>query len=121
LVIVFPLRIKVVFRTSTLSGITMATLTGIAAAARQAATGFALRATPSATCRAPVDLHHFLGHQPALSSARRYRLATPLSEPPARALPPAELLAQLKRVAQVLAFDQARLATASRTVSSSFD
>lgn len=61
----------------------------------------------------------------ALSSARRDRLATPgttpLSEPPARALPPAELLAQLKRVAQEFAFDQARLATASRTVSSSFD
>jgi hypothetical protein len=57
----------------------------------------------------------------ALSSARRDRLATPLSEPPARALPPAELLAQLKRVAQVFAFDQARLAIASRTVSSSFD
>jgi len=41
----------------------MATPAGIAAAARQAATGFALRAPPSAPCRAPVDLHHFLGHQ----------------------------------------------------------
>ncbi len=45
--------------------------------------------------------------------ARHDRLATPLSEPPARAMPPAELLAQLKRVAQEFAFDQARLPTAS--------
>jgi len=41
----------------------MATPTGTAAAARQLATGYALRAPPSATCRALKDLHHFLGHQ----------------------------------------------------------
>lgn len=29
------------------------------------AAGYALRAPPSATCRALNDLHHFLGHQPA--------------------------------------------------------
>src|SRR5205814_8795184 len=42
---------------------------GPAAAARQAATGYALRAQPSAPCRAPVDLHHFPGHQPQLPPA----------------------------------------------------
>ena len=42
----------------------MTTPTGKAAAARQLATGYALRAPPSATCRALKDLHHFLGHQP---------------------------------------------------------
>jgi hypothetical protein len=41
----------------------MATPTGKAAAARQAATGFTLRAQPSAPCRALKDLHHFLGHE----------------------------------------------------------
>jgi hypothetical protein len=42
----------------------MTTPAGTAAAARQAATGFALRAQPSASCRALKDLHHFLGHEP---------------------------------------------------------
>ena len=45
----------------------MTTLAGTAAAARQAATGFALRAQPSAACRALKDLHHFLGHERAQS------------------------------------------------------
>jgi hypothetical protein len=53
---------RLVGRTSTLSGTTMATPDGTAAAARQAATGYALRAPPSAACRALKDLHHFLGH-----------------------------------------------------------
>jgi hypothetical protein len=53
----------------------MATPTGMTAAARQAATGFALRAQPSASCRALKDLHHFLGHQlsPHKRSSRRLR------------------------------------------------
>src|SRR5205814_2805681 len=47
---------------------------GPAAAARQAATGYALRAPPSAPCRAPVDLHHFPGHQPSQPLATRAAL-----------------------------------------------
>jgi len=41
----------------------MTTPPGTAAAARQFAAGYALRAPPSANCRALKDLHHFLGHQ----------------------------------------------------------
>lgn len=41
----------------------MATPSGTVAAARQAATGYALRASPSAACHALKDLHHFLGHE----------------------------------------------------------
>jgi len=51
-------------RTSTISGTTMATPNGIAVAARQAASGYALRGLPR-----PKDLHHFLGHQLALAPA----------------------------------------------------
>jgi hypothetical protein len=36
---------------------------GTAADARQAATGYALRAPPFAACRVLKDLHHFLGHE----------------------------------------------------------
>jgi hypothetical protein len=50
-------------RTSTLSGLTMATPTGIAAAA--AASRFGLRPTRLAAMK---DLHHFLGHQPSFRS-----------------------------------------------------
>jgi len=42
----------------------MATPNGIAVAARQAASGYALRGLPR-----PKDLHHFLGHQLALAPA----------------------------------------------------
>ena len=48
----------------------MATPTGKAAAARRGATGFALRAAPSAPRRALKDLHHFPGHQPAVGRNR---------------------------------------------------
>lgn len=42
----------------------MATPDGTAADARQAATGYALRAPPFSACRVLKDLHHFLGHEP---------------------------------------------------------
>lgn len=58
----------------TISGATMATPTGKAAAARRLATGNALRASPSTTYRALKDLHHFLGHQPAVQSRIKSQL-----------------------------------------------
>lgn len=62
----------------------MATPAGKAAAARQLATGYALRAPPSASCRALKELHHFLGHEDlayiwlAANAQRRYALPASL-------------------------------------------
>ena len=63
-------------RTSTLSGTTMTTPSGTVDAARQAATGYALRAPPSAPCRALKDLHHFLGHEQHVCLSALHRCDT---------------------------------------------
>ena len=62
-------KIRVVFRTTSLPGVTMDAL-GRIPAARQAATGFHLRAPPFASCGAPLVSHHFLRHQLRQRGAR---------------------------------------------------
>jgi len=70
-VIVFSFGQGLVGRTSTLSGFTMATPEETADDARQAASGYALRALPRIK-----DLHHFPGHK--LSGLSKTRLLTSL-------------------------------------------